>query len=280
MSPGGAGDILTRGIQPYLQKVLGVPVVVENVAGGGGIIGYTRVFAAKPDGYTLTFMTHLMAFIDEYLQRVQYKTREFTPLFGISAPPSAFVVNPQVYQTLPQFLEVAKSQVMKIGTSGYGSIGHLHATLISERLKFNARYVPFGGGAESLNALVGKHIDAVMVSVASSYGLVSSGVLKILFILGDKRSTAYPEFTPAKELGYTIPYFKNLMGVAGPPKLPKNIIKTLEEGFFKATEDPEFQAIAQKARLDIISLNAEEYKREIEQGCHLVEEYRDLLKKK
>lgn len=277
--PGGTADIQTRGIQPYLQNILGVPLVVESVPGASGIIAYTRTFLSKPDGYTLMFFDSIIrACINERLQKVQYKTLEFTPIFAVSDQPLAWVVNPQVYQSVPQFLEAAKGKTMNVGTSGQGSTSHLYAILVSEALNFKPRYVPFGGGAESLNSLIGKHLDAVSVSVGSSYGLVSSGVLKILFISAEKRSTIYPEFPTSKELGYTIPHIPFVNGFAGPPGLPKNIVRTLETTFSKAMENPEYQTWAKKTKVDFISLKPEEYKKVIEQGYNLLGKYQSKLK--
>lgn len=277
--PGGTADIQTRGIQPYLQNILGVPLAVESVPGASGIIAYTRTFLSKPDGYTLMFFDSIIrACINERLQKVEYKTLEFTPIFAVSDQPLAWVVNPQVYQSLPQFLEAAKGKPMNVGTSGQGSTSHLYALLVTESLKFKARYVPFGGGAESLNSLLGKHLDAVSVSVGSSYGLVSSGTLKILFISAEKRSTVYPEFPTSKELGYAIPHIPFVNGFAGPPGLPKNIVKFLEEAFSKVMENPEYRAWAKKTKVDVTPLNAEEYKKVIEQGYNLLEKYPNLLK--
>jgi tripartite-type tricarboxylate transporter receptor subunit TctC len=264
---------------PYLQNILGVPLAVESVPGASGIIAYTRTFLSKPDGYTLMFFDSILrAGTNERLQKVEYKTLGFTPILAVSDQPLCWVVNPQVYQSLPQFLEAAKTKTMNVGMSGKGSTSHLYALLVTESLKFKARYVPFGGGAESLNSLVGKHLDAVSVSVGSSYGLVSSGTLKILFISSEKRSTVYPEFPTSKELGYAIPHVPFVNGFAGPPGLPKDVVKILEEAFSKAVDNAEYRAWAKKTKVDVTPLNGEDYKKVIEQGHNLLEKYEHLLK--
>ena len=277
--PGGSTDIQARGLQGFLQKYLGVPVVVENVTGGGGTVGYTRTFTSKPDGYTLMVYPFLSAMISEVQQEVKYKVVEYTPIAAFCEQVLGLVVNPEVYAGLPQFLEAAKGKTMNIGTSGHGSVSHLDAMFTCDTLKLNARYVPFGGGAENLNALVGKHIDATMVSVFSAYGLVSSGKLKILFVLSDKRSTTFPEFPTAKELGHTLPFIQFVVGTAGPPGVPKDIVKILEDAHLKTFEDPEFQAWAKKAKLEYAPLNSKGYKDVVDEGYKVLQSVKDKIKK-
>jgi tripartite-type tricarboxylate transporter receptor subunit TctC len=174
---GGGQDLLARGIAPYLEKHLGGSVQIENVPGAGGKIGFTKVWKANPDGYTIMTYVLPVPIILEKISEVEYRTKEFTPIFAWSEANQALVVNSEVYKTLEDFLSAAKMKTLAFGLPGRGTSAHLAGLLAVEGFGIKVNWVPFSGGAEALTALAGKHIDAAIVQAPTALSLVRSGKL-------------------------------------------------------------------------------------------------------
>jgi len=276
---GGSTDIAVRGLAPYLEKYLNTSVVIQNLPGADGAIGYTKGYQAKPDGYTLLASNTLPLILTEFSREVRYKTMDFKPVYAFARDSMILVVHPDFCKTFEEFLRIAKNQTVKIGTTGWATTTGLMGLLLAEELGLKVNWIPYGGGRESLTALAGKHIDAVFSITASALSLVKAGNIRALAIFAESRNPKFPDVPVPRELGITIPLLFNHTGVVAPPKTPENIIKILESTFHKASFDPDYQKWIKKvATSDFVPLNAKEYQKEFNRLWNLAEKYRKYLK--
>ena len=209
----------------------------------------------------------------ENLSKVEYRTKEFTPIFAWSEANQALVVNSEVYKTLEDFLPAARMKNPFFRSSRRGTSAHLAGLLAVEGFGIKVNWVPFSGGAEALTALAGKHIDAAIVQAPTALSLVRSGKLRPLIVFANEKDSVYPEAPLPKEKGYRIPSASSLRGVVASPGLPAAIATTLEKAFEKAIQEPGYKEWGERTKTDIAPVPSKEYQKTIEEQYKLVEKY-------
>ncbi len=277
---GGSVDASSRLIAVYAAKYLNTSIAVENMEGADGVICYNKAFAANPDGYTLFSGNVLSLIVREFSrENIQYKARDFKPIFLFTKETSVLVAHPGVCKTIQEFLKLARSQTMKVGTtSKYGTSG-TNGILFEDRTKLKFNWIPYDSGRESLTALAGKHIDAVITTIASSLGLVKGGKIVPILTFADVRNPAYPNVPVPSEVGLDIPPLNNQVGIMGPPGLPGNKIRVLEEAFVKVGKDPEFNKMieARGGATELNLLPSEDFKKEFDRVYAVLDKYRKFF---
>jgi tripartite-type tricarboxylate transporter receptor subunit TctC len=258
-APGGGEDREVRGIAPYLSKYLGTDVLIENLPGASGDLGYSKTYRAKPDGYTLLTFGIPAPVIHEKISKVQFQCDRFTHIAAWSQANNGLFVNSESWKTFSEFSEAAKSRTLSAGLSGRGSASHLSMVLFLKGLNLKVNAVPFGGGAESITALAGKHIDFVVVGTITAYPLVKAGKLRPLVILSKSKDDIYPDVPTLSDLKIDVPTASFIRGVVGPPGVPNDRLKILEQAFLKTMKDPKYQAWADNAKIKIVPLDSKEY---------------------
>ncbi len=280
-APGGKTDIQARGILPYVEKYLGVRVVIQNFPGAGGRIGYTKLFKAKPDGYTIGLLPLPSVILGEHLASVEYKTTEFTPIFACFVAPQVLVVPSDTYQNIEEFVKAGKLKPLSNGTPGYGTSSHLAGIVVANGLGLKeVRQVHFESSGPSIAALTGKHVDFSVTNLPSAVPLVRAGKLKALLVISDEKDSAFPQVPIPKELGLKMTTIAGIDGVAGPPNLPFEKVKILEAAFTKAAADPKFLDWARKATMNIVPMDHKKFNQATEGMAKEVEKYKDFLLQK
>jgi tripartite-type tricarboxylate transporter receptor subunit TctC len=246
-SAGSGTDMHIRTIAPYLEKELGVPIVVVNKAGASGILACTEVAKAVPDGYTLGVLN--LPAIPASAATTQL---EFDPVNGLTfiGNFSADAVTIMVkgdgpYKTLQDLINAAKKKPgsVKIGITGKTSQDYLTSLGIAKAAGVEFSYVSFEGNAEGISAVLGGHIDAMagVISTFSSYQ--ASGQGRMLGFGSDKRIPEYPDIPTFKE--QNIELFKggdyNYKALGGPAGLPADVQKRLGDALKNATGNKEYQ---------------------------------------
>lgn len=257
----GSGiDINARGIAPYLKKHLGVQVLIENKPGADGRIGVTEAWKAPPDGYTLINPAMPIPIISEKLYSVAYRTQEFTHIFAWSKDNIALVVNTETWKTPEEFIAVAQNKTLSCGITGTASVSQIAGLSLGDAANFQpVNWVPFSGGAETMTALAGKHIDFGITTTSSARALVDAGKLKPLLIFADEKDPVFPNAPLPKDIGLRLTALPTVRGVMAPPGLPPRIVAVLEQAFAKAIREPEFLAWAQRVRVYIMPMNHDQY---------------------
>lgn len=281
ISPGAAGsgvDMEARGIVPYFEKYLKVPVIIENIVGADTRIGLTKMWKSKADGYTLAIHTTTMTLLGEILFNPEYQLSHFSHIYSWSLTNTVLVVQSEKWKTLNEFVQEARKRPVSVGMAGRGTSTHLNGIILWNGLGIKVNWVPFDGAGQALTALAGGHIDVVAAATTSALTLVNAGKVRPLMVLANSKDIVFPNVPLAKDLGYNYPFLAMIRGVDGPPKIEAGVIKVLGEAFDKASRDPGYMQWANNRMMEIIHLHPQEYGKMIEAQKKEAEKFRDLLK--
>lgn len=235
-APGQSNDLSSRLMAPYLQAYFKQPFIVVNKPGAGGKIGYKYVADAKPDGYTVGSVGSSWPSAMIITPDLKYNMDSFIPV-GLYAKGSVYftVRGDAPWKTLGEFVADAKKNPGKYSwsTVGYGTSGHFVGLDFIQKAGIDLTFISYEGGGETLNALLGKHIDMALIGVTA--GLMTSGNVRAL-ASGDKvRNNLYPNIPTATELGYPV-LFDNVTGMHVPKGTPKPIVDKLAKGYREIIE--------------------------------------------
>jgi len=276
---GSGEDSEARGIAPFLQQILGVSVTIENQPGAGGKIALERFQKTTPDGYTIICNNLPKSIIYEHMFKVDFKTKEFSPIFAWSVSYNLLVVNAETWKTFDEFLKAAKAKTLAGGLSAIGGTTHLGSLAVAKELGIKANWVPFEGMAGSLAALAGKHLDFSIVTSTNAIQLINAGKLRPLLMFSDERDALFPDVPTAKERGFDIPTVITVRGLQAPPKTPPAIVKVLESACAKAIKEPTYVEWAKKRKMVLKPMGSAKYMEYIlKEGYPTVEKYQGLMK--
>ncbi len=204
---GGATDTFARAIGQKLSERWGQPVVIENRAGAGGVVGTDFVAKAAPDGYTLLVTYEGSQAINQSLyEKLPFDSlRDFYPIATIAATPFLLIVGPRAQaKTLAEFISFAKANPDKLtyGSSGNGSVNHLLGEMLKTEADIRVVHVPYKGASASIGDVMGGHIDAAFASMPSVISSVQSNVVRALAVSSAKRVAVAPEIPTIAEAGF------------------------------------------------------------------------------
>ena len=247
-NPGGEVDIAARAMQPYLEKSMGVPLVIQYLPAAGGALCWSKLAAAKPDGYTVGgFSIPHIILQPQFMKDVAFKTDDFVILNIVEYTPIGLAVKKDFKaNTLKEFIDYAKENPGKVSVGGVGKFtGHHFATLQFMKLTgTQLNYVTYTGTAPLQTAIMGGHIDAAMSN--STMMVTTRDQIKVLAMGAPERMNQLADVPTFKELGYDM-YPKIARGVMAPKALPQAIQKYLEKVLMETTSKPEFRAKMEQA---------------------------------
>ena len=256
--------MISRAIADVAQKYVGQPLVVVNKPGATGIIGSQYVASAKPDGYTL-----LVAGGSETVSIPHFKSLPFNPIDDFQPVIRLmierigfYVKSDSPWKTMKDFVADAKQNPEKFtyATSGIGGIHHATVLVTEKRTGIRLTHVPHKGGAETLAALAGGHVNVAMASPNEAYALVQGGRVRALAITSLTRSPTEPNTPTLRELGNDV-YIENQKGFVFPKGMPQPVVQKLHDGLKKVFDDPQFKANAEKLKLELAYLNGDEFRK-------------------
>ena len=260
--PGGGGDLQLRALARGAGAILGQNVVVENRPGATGTIGAASIVRAKPDGYTLA-QSHNAVLRQPYVTTTTWDaTKDFTYIIGVSDNPFGLVVKADApWRSFQEFLDYARQNpgVVTIAVPGKGSPGHQMADQIASARSVQVTPVPYKGTADSLQALMGGHVNAA----AESTGwvpYVDGGRARLLAVFTERRMKRYPNVPTLKELGVNAADYSP-WGIVGPAGLEPSVAKTLHDAFKKAMEEPEFAAVLGALAQESVYMSSDDYRK-------------------
>jgi tripartite-type tricarboxylate transporter receptor subunit TctC len=253
-APGGADDATARIIQDAMQKALGQPIVIENVAGAGGMIAAAKAARAEPDGYTiLLHQDALAAGMTLYPDRTFDAEKDFAPIGLVNTTTNTLAGRP----TLPpnNFDELLRwmkepGQTIKVGHPGVGSFGHLGEVLVFQELGVKVTQVPYRGAGPALVDLLAGQVDLGPISAVVAAPLVKANKLKAYALIGRKPFAGLPELKTMGELGYKkgdIDFWHMLLAPAG---TPRPIIDKLNRALQTALADPKVRQTCADGGMD------------------------------
>jgi tripartite-type tricarboxylate transporter receptor subunit TctC len=283
-NPGGQSDVEARLQQPYLEKILGVKIVVEYKPGAGGALAWTQFAKAKPDGYTVCGINIPHIILQPLSQKdAAFKTEDLKPLAIFESTPIGLAVKKgSKISTVKEFIDYAKANPGKItvGISGKLTGHHMASLQFEKRTGIKLTLVTFTGAAPQTTALLGGHVEAMW---GNSSDLVSyQNDIKILAIGTEKRMETLPDVPTFQELGMKF-YPRIDRGVAVPKETPAAITATLEKAFLDTVQKKEYNDKITKAGFVAMGLNSKESMKyiaeEIAENTKLLAEHDLLLKK-
>jgi tripartite-type tricarboxylate transporter receptor subunit TctC len=240
---GGPSDIFGRGLAQGMAAELGQPVVVENVAGVGGVIGVERALKSAPDGYTLGLNSGSTLSIAPYsLARLPYDVKKDVALVTLVVRvPEVLAVHPSLpAKTLAELVAYARAHPGKInfGSAGSGSITHLAGELLKAEAQVDLVHVPYKGAAPAVTDLLGGQVQMGIFDVPVLLSHIRSGRLRALAITSAKRSAALPDVPTTAEGGYPNVTSDNWYGLVLPAATPAPIQKRVNEAAVAALQAP------------------------------------------
>jgi tripartite-type tricarboxylate transporter receptor subunit TctC len=242
-TPGGSTDILARMLGQKLTEAWGQNVVVENRPGANGVVGAEITAHANPDGHTL-LMVAIGHAINPLLQsKLPYDTeRDFQPISLTAILPLMFTVTPSLKaNNVEELIALAKTRPVTYGSGGVGSSQHLAGELMNSMARIRMTHVPYKGGNQSLQDLIGGHLDVMPQTILSVAPHIKAGKLRALAVTTSKRNAAWPDVPTVSESG--LKGYESLAwyGVVGPAKLPPSVLGKLSAELIKATHSSEMQ---------------------------------------
>lgn len=276
----GSEDADVREIAPYVQKYLGVDVLIENIVGFWGKAAFEKFQMTEPDGYTLISYTFPRSLIIENMSKTNFRTKDFTPIFAWSVGNQLLVVPPDTYKTFDEFLKDAKTKTLTGAIPVRGGTSHLAGLLLADGLGINVNWMPYEGSASSIAALARKDVDFAICLAATLPSWIRAGKIRLLAVLPDRRGPRGPYFQDIptlKELGYDINYVTIRHVVEAPPNTPPHIVRVLEEAFSKAVKKPAYIEWAMKNHVIIDPLSAQEFAKVVAEAYSKVEKFKGIL---
>ncbi|WP_031242109.1 Bug family tripartite tricarboxylate transporter substrate binding protein [Advenella kashmirensis] len=242
-SPGGGTDLMARVIAEVSGKYMPQPFVVSNKPGAGGGIGMGDVQRAKPDGYKVAVLISELAILP-HLKMISFTEKDFVPIARLNGDPGTIVVKSDTpWSNVQALIEAAKKNpgALSMGNAGAGTIWHLAAAAIErdQGVKFNN--ISFQGAAPSVTALLGGHVQAIVVSPVEVNTYIRSGQLKMLGVMTDARLTGeYASVPTLKESGINVSV-GTWRGLGVPKNTPDNVVEYLRDVSGKIVTDPKFK---------------------------------------
>ena len=267
-APGGTTDIIARVVTANILPHFGQPMVVENRAGAGGIIGADETARATPDGYSLGMATvSTVATAPVMMPNVSYDPRtDFTPIINIAATPNVIEVNPSFpARDYQGFIAELKKNPDKYSyaSPGTGSITHMQMELFKAKTGTSILHVPYKGAGPALNDVLGGQVLILFDNLPSSLPHIKQGRLIPIVVAAEKRVAALPDVPTLAEVGLPQVNRVAFYGIYGPKGLPKEVVTKVHDAVKQTLDDPQVRARIEDTGSTIIANTPEQFAQQI-----------------
>ena len=279
---GGSGDLLARLLGNKLAAIWGQQVVVDNRAGGGGLIGTEFAARSDPDGYTLYLATDGPLTVAASLyKRVPYDwKRDFAPVSMLAMGYQVLIVRASLpARNLQELIALAREKPgeLNYASIGIGSAPHLGAELFKSVAKVDVTHVPYrGSSAQAISALLAGDVAMFLVGTSTAVSHIQSGALRGLAVTAGKRVDGLPDVPTFAEAGLPGVDVSLWFAVLVPNGTPAPIIKKLNADIAQIVADPDFKQALAVRGFDAVSSSPEELAQFLDKDYV---KFRDLIQK-
>jgi tripartite-type tricarboxylate transporter receptor subunit TctC len=250
---GGATDIAARGLAGPIQEFLGQPVVVVNLPGAGGAVGFDDVRKSDSDGYKLMMAAiGANALVPALNTKLHFRYDELIFIARTQIDPNALVVNANSpWKTFKEFVEALKNNPgrLKFSTAGIGQVSHVGPIIMLKEIGLrgsDATSIHFNSDGEAVLAVVRGDTDFYQGNLNAIMGSLKGGLVRCLAVTTPQRVEVIKEIPTYTELGYPQINIVGWRGVCGPPKLPEYVVSTWEEAVHKTIVSEAWLKMAEK----------------------------------
>lgn len=240
---GGGADISIRLLTKYMEKILGQTIVVQNVAGGSGTIGFSQLADAPADGYTLGYFSSTQSNDSLLFEGIKYTDASFTPIAMYASDPHIIVASKASgIKSMDDLLKAAKAKSGQL-TYGLGGAWTSHDFLrlsLESKTGVSFKRMVFQSGAAAVTAVAGNNCDVAVPFVSEALAQIQAGNVVPLAISSEKRFELTPEIPTIKEAGldFTHTMWRALVGPAG---LDATVVRTIDKAVAQVLADPQYQ---------------------------------------
>ncbi len=271
--PGGFVDITVRLLKPNLEKILGVPIVVDSRPAGKGTAGTVYVMKAKPDGYTIgTISSATIPVLPAITPNVPFKYSDLDPLAKYAISPTLFFCRADApWKTIEDLVADAKKRPGQItyGTTVSGTSELLIKGFIRDA-GINMLQVPMEAAGQTIIRTVGGNLDLGVTALTTLTSQIKAGTVRVLFLSTPERVGTFPQIPTMKEKGYGGSVVNLYNGFFAPRGVPQPIRETLVKALEKAIKDPAVKKKLEELGTVVDYLPADAFTREIEEDYNRV----------
>ncbi len=253
--PGGGGDVLARAIAAAMEKEKLMPVRMQvvNKTGGGGHTAMSYLVEKKGETHTIAVFTGLWFTNPIMRAEANITLKDLTPLVRLVLEPAMLVVkNDAPYKTLKDFIDAAKAAPGQVKQSG-GSIGSrdwIVRQLLMKNTGANWAFISFPGGGERIAALLGGHVNIMLIEPQEAGEHIRAGNMRVLAAISEQRMAAFPNAPTLKEAGFDVPNVPQPRGILAPPGIPAEAVAYWEDLFAKFVKTPSWRKILEDSLFD------------------------------
>jgi tripartite-type tricarboxylate transporter receptor subunit TctC len=239
---GGPNDIIARVIGQRISEIIKQPVLIDNRAGQGGVLGTDALVKAAPDGYTIAISSAGALAISPSMEKVAYDSRkDLQPVTLVAKVPEMLVVATDVpAKDMKELVALAKAQPGKLNfaSTGPGSLPHLAGELLKLTAKIDIVHVPYRGAAPAVSDLLGQQVQMVFLDLPVILPQIKAGGLRAIAIGSPERAPTAMEVPTTEEVGMPDLKIENWYGMVAPAGTPPAIVATLNRIAVEAMRDP------------------------------------------
>lgn len=240
---GGSTDTFARILAKHLEPVIGQPIVVSNVPGGGGAVGYSQTLTSKADGYTVVVSNGSLLTLGG-IGNVDFGYGNFDNIARVIAEDETVCVSKNSeFKTVSEMVEYAKANPgeLKVGFAGVGGFTYLAANQFIASTGIDVEGVGYGSGSEAVAGLLGGFVDFIVQQPGEIYSQYKGGELKVLATMGDERHPLLTEIPTCKEEGFDLELYQ-WRGISAPKDVPDDVKDAWYKALNEVQQSEEFRA--------------------------------------
>lgn len=266
--PGGGSDVLARAVATMMEKEKLVPVRMNvlNKPGGNGAVAAAYLFEKKDDPGTIGFITSVWIAGPLTSSEAKITVQDLKPIAELLLEPAVIAVRADSpFRTLKDFIDAAKARPGSLKQSGGSVTSRDNIVRLQLEHYTGAKwaFVSFPGGGERLAALLGGHVDVMVIEPQEAGEQVRAGKLRVLAQLAQKRLPGYPDAPTLKEAGFDVKSTPQIRGVVAPPQQPDDASRYWEGRFEKLRQTASWKKYVQDNQLEEHFLAGAEMKQSV-----------------